>query len=395
MLRAAMPASRVLLVAASLLTMAFQPACTGTNSTPSSESSDTPRVVRAPFGSIPDGTAVEVFTITNTAGLEVRAMTYGGIIVSLKVPDRRGQLDDIVLGYDTAAEYVTNKPTYFGAIVGRYANRIAKGRFTLEGRTYQLATNDGPNHLHGGKKGFDAMVWRGEPFQDDRGAGVVFTYTSRDGEEGYPGTLTARVTYTLTDKNELIFDFNGTTDAPTIVNLAQHAYFNLAGQGTRDVLDHELQLFADRYTPVDETLIPTGELAPVAGTPFDFTNPTKIGARIDQDDIQLRRGRGYDHNWVLTRSGEGAQPAAKVVERSTGRTMQVATTEPGLQFYAGNFLDGGNVGKQGRAYRRRFGLCLETQHFPDSPNKPNFPSTTLRPGEEYRSRTVLTFGTEP
>ena len=321
-------------------------------------------------------------------------MTYGAIILSLRVPDRQGQLDDVVLGYDTAAEYVTNKTTYFGAVVGRYANRIANGRFTLDGRPYQLATNDGPNHLHGGKKGFDAVIWRGEPFQDDRGVGVVFTYVSRDGEEGYPGTLTTRVTYTLTDKNELMFDFHATTDAPTIVNLAQHSYFNLAGQGARDVLDHELQILADRYTPVDETLIPTGELATVDGTPFDFTRPTKIGARIDQDHVQLRRGRGYDHNWVLTRSGEGLQPAAKVIERSTGRTMEIATTEPGLQFYSGNFLDGGNVGKQRRAYRHRYGFCLETQHYPDSPNKPNFPSTVLRPGQEYRSRTVLTFRTE-
>lgn len=350
--------------------------------------------MRAPFESVPDGSRVELFTFRNAGGVEVRAMTYGAIILSLRVPDRRGQLDDVVLGYDTAAEYVTNKTTYFGAVVGRYANRIAKGRFTLDGRTYQLATNDGPNHLHGGKKGFDAMVWRGEPFRDDRGAGVVFTYVSRDGEEGYPGTLTARVTYTLTDKNELIFDFHATTDAPTIVNLAQHSYFNLAGQGARDVLDHELQLFADRYTPVDETLIPTGELATVDGTPFDFRRATKIGARIDQEHVQLRRGRGYDHNWVLTRSGEGLQPAAKVIERSTGRTMEIATTEPGIQFYSGNFLDGGNIGKQGRPYRHRYGFCLETQHYPDSPNKPQFPSTVLRPGQEYRSRTVLTFGTE-
>ena len=388
--------------AASVVIMLAHTACTSQEAAPA-RSSNSPRVTRAPFGTIPGGTAVELFTFSNAAGLEVRAMTYGAIIVSLRTPDRRGQLDDVVLGYDTAAEYVTSKTTYFGAVVGRYANRIAKGRFTLDGRTYPLATNDGPNHLHGGKKGFDTAIWRGEPFQDDRGVGVAFTYLSPDGEEGYPGTLTTRVTYILTDTNELIFDFHAITDAPTIVNLAQHSYFNLAGHGARDVLDHELQLFADRYTPVDETLIPTGELATVDGTPFDFRRPTMIGARIGEAHVQLRRGRGYDHNWVLTRSGPstslrasgGLQPAAKVIERSTGRTMEIATTEPGVQFYSGNFLDGGTVGKQGRAYRHRYGFCLETQHYPDSPNKPQFPSTALRPGQEYRSRTVLTFGTEP
>jgi aldose 1-epimerase len=394
MLRAAMPAPRALVFAA-LLIMASQPACTSQGPASSTAPPSRASVTLAPFGALPDGRRVEVFTFKNAAGIEVRAMTYGAIILSLRVPDRRGQLDDIVLGYDTAAEYVTNKTTYFGAAVGRYANRIARGRFALDGHTYQLATNDGPNHLHGGKKGFNAVMWRGEPFEDTRGTGVVFTYTSRDGEEGYPGTLNARVTYTLTDKNELIFDFHATTDAPTVVNLAQHSYFNLAGHGTREVLDHELELVADRYTPVDDTLIPTGELASVDGTPFDFRRSTRIGARISDDHVQLRYGRGYDHNWVLTRPGEGLQPAAKVTERSTGRTMQIATTEPGLQFYAGNFLDGSNVGKAGRVYRHRTGFCLETQHYPDSPNKPHFPSTVLRPGHEYQSRTVLTFGTEP
>lgn len=397
MLRAAMPSVRAAVIAGSVVIIAFQPACRRDNPEPSAPApaSATAGVTGAPFGSLPDGTAVELFTLTNTHGFEVRAMTYGGIIVSLRTPDRRGQLDDIALGYDTAAEYVTNPRAYFGAIVGRYANRIAKGRFVLDGKTYQLATNNGANHLHGGKQGFDAVLWRGEPFDDDRGAGVVFAYTSRDGEEGYPGTLNARVTYTLTEKNELIFDFEATTDAPTIVNLSQHTYFNLAGHGARDVLDHELQLFADRYTPVDDTLIPNGELATVEGTPFDFRQPTRIGARIDQDDAQLRRGRGYDHTFVLTRPGKGLQPAAKVIERSTGRTMQVATTEPGVQLYTGNFLDGKSRGKQGRAYGHRYGFCLETQHFPDSPNKPQFPSTALRAGDTYRSRTVLTFGTEP
>ena len=351
-------------------------------------------VSRSPFGTLPDGSPIELFTFANAQGIEVRAMTYGGIIVSLRVPDRRGRLDDIVLGHDAAAPYVANNDPHFGAIVGRYANRIAKGRFALDGKTYQLSINNGPNHLHGGVKGFDNVLWRGEPVQEDRGAGVAFTYTSRDGEEGYPGTLTARVTYTLTQKNELIVDYHATTDAPTMINLSQHSYFNLAGQGARDVLDHELQLFADRFTPVDDALIPLGELAPVEGTPFDFRKPTTIGARIDRDHVQIRRGRGYDHNFVLTRAADGLQRAARVVERSSGRTMEVATTEPGVQLYTGNFLDGAITGKQGRVYQRRFGFCLETQHFPDSPNKPSFPSTVLRPGAEYRSRTVFTFATE-
>jgi aldose 1-epimerase len=404
MLRAAMSRPRALVILVSLLIMGSQPGCNQSTPTPESTGpagAEAPaakpasRVARAAFGTLPDGTAVELFTVTNAKGIEVRAMTHGAIIVSLRVPDRQGQLDDIALGYDTAAEYVTNKTTYFGAVVGRYANRIARGRFTLDGKDVQLTVNDGKNHLHGGKKGFDAVSWRGEPFDDQRGAGVVFTYTSKDGEEGYPGTLTARVTYTLTDKNELIFDYHATTDAPTVVNLSQHTYFNLAGQGAREILEHDLQLFADRYTPVDDTLIPTGELAPVEGSPFDFRKPTAIGARIGQDNVQLKRGRGYDHNWVLTRSGEGLQPAAKLSERTTGRSMTIATTEPGIQFYSGNFLDGSNTGKQGRVYKHRVGLCLETQHFPDSPNKPTFPSTTLKPGAEYQSRTVLTFGTEP
>jgi aldose 1-epimerase len=386
--------SRAFAVAVALIIMSSDSVWSRQRAASSTPRSAAPRATRAPFGTLPDGTAVEIFTLTNAAGIEVRAMTYGAIIVSLHVPDRRGQLDDVVLGYDTAAEYVTNKRTYFGAVVGRYANRIAKGRFTIDGRAYQLATNDGPNHLHGGNKGFDAVVWRGEPSQTDHGAAVAFTYTSRGGEEGYPGTLNVRVTYTLTDRNELIFEYHATTDAPTVVNLSQHSYFNLAGRGARDVLDHELQILADRYTPVDDTLIPTGELAAVEGTPFDFRRATRIGARIGDDHVQLRRGRGYDHNWVLTRSGGGLQPAALVVERSTGRRVQIATTEPGIQFYSGNFLDGSITGKQGRVYAHRSGFCLETQHFPDSPNEPQFPSTVLRPGQEYRSRTVLTFATE-
>jgi aldose 1-epimerase len=345
-------------------------------------------VTRTPFGNLPDGAPVELFIITNARGLEVRAMTYGGTIVSLRVPDRQGRLDDIVLGYDTAAEYARSNSPYFGAIVGRYGNRIAKGQFTLDGVLYKLATNNGPNHLHGGVKGFDKVLWRGEPQQD----GVAFSYSSADREEGYPGTLTARVSYRLTERNELTIEYEATTDRATVVNLTQHSYFNLAGQGTRDILEHRLQLDADRYTPVDATLIPTGEIAPSAGTPFDFRQPTPIGERINADHPQVKIGGGYDHNFVLPAAPDGIRHAARVVEPSTGRTLDVATSEPGLQFYSGNFLDGTITGKQGRVYHKRYGFCLETQHFPDSPNRPTFPSTVLRPGDTYRSKTVFTFG---
>jgi aldose 1-epimerase len=367
-----------------------QPACSATD-TPAAGPATAPpvRVTRAALGALPDQTPVEVFTLTNRQGMEVRAMTYGGIILSLRVPDRAGTLGDVVLGYDAAADYAKNNSPYFGAIIGRYGNRIAKGRFVLDGATYTLATNNGPNHLHGGVKGFDKVVWTGEPRSD----GVTFTYTSRDGEEGYPGTLNVRVTYSLNDRNELGVDYEATTDKPTVVNLTQHSYFNLAGQGTRDVLDHRLQIDADRYTPVDATLIPTGALAPVEGTPFDFRQPVAIGAHIADDHPQLKNGLGYDHNFVLNRSGDGMLHAARVVEPATGRTLDIATTEPGIQFYSGNFLDGTITGKQGRVYQKRFGFCLETQHFPDSPNQPAFPPTVLRPGQTYTSRTVFTFGT--
>ena len=346
-------------------------------------------VTRAPFGKLPDGTAVESFTLRNARGMEVRAITYGAIIVSLRVPDRAGKFDDVVLGHDDLAGYLA-KPSYFGAVVGRYGNRIAKGRFTLDGKTYTLATNNGPNHLHGGVKGFDKVVWKGEPASAG-GASVTFSYTSRDGEEGYPGTLSARVTYTLTDKDELRFQYAATTDKATPVNLTQHSYFNLAGAG-HDILGHELTIDADRFTPVDATLIPTGKLAPVSGTPFDFRKPTAIGARIGQDDEQLRFGGGYDHNYVLNRTGDGLVHAVRLVDPSSGRTLDIQTTEPGVQFYSGNFLDGTVKGKGGVVYAHRSGLCLETQHFPDSPNQPAFPSTIVRPGKEYRSETVLTFG---
>src|SRR6266851_2159655 len=296
-------------------------------------------VTRGSFGHLPDGRAVELFTLRNARGVEVRAINYGGIIVSLKVPDRKGRLDDIVLGYDEVEGYLRN-PAYFGAIVGRYANRIAKGRFEINGRVFQLLTNEGPNHLHGGPRGFDKMIWSAEKLKTKDGVGVMFTRTSPDGEEGYPGRLDARATYTLNDRNELVFEYFATTDQPTPVNLTQHSYFNLAGDGRRDVLGHELVIEADRFTPVDSGLIPMGELRLVAGTPMDFRNSTAIGARIAQDDVQLRHGRGYDHNFVLTRNGDGSSRAVRVLEPTTGRTLEILTTEPGVQFYSGNLLDG-------------------------------------------------------
>ncbi len=354
-------------------------------------------VTQEPFGVMPDGDSVQVFTLTNAHGVQARVITYGAILQSLKVPDRSGALGDVVLGFDDLAGYLGETP-YFGALIGRYGNRIGGARFELDGASYVLAANNGPNHLHGGVRGFDKVLWDAEPVQSGSGAGVVFRRTSPAGEEGYPGALTVQVTYTLTDADELVFDYLASTDAPTPVNLTQHSYFNLAGDGSGDVLEHLLTLNASRYTPVDAGLIPTGELAPVEGTPFDFRVPRAIGERIGADDEQIRRGGGYDHNFVLDRGEAGADQmvlAARVEEPTTGRSMEVHTTEPGVQFYSGNFLDGTLTGKGGVVYRRRYGFCLETQHFPDSPNKPGFPSTILRPGEEYRTRTVLEFGVLP
>jgi aldose 1-epimerase len=351
------------------------------------------RVARAPFGETPGGRRVDAYTVTNACGLELRAITYGGAIVSLRTPDRAGRLADVVLGFDSLEGYLTDSP-YFGAIVGRYGNRIAAGRFTLDGTTYQLATNDGAHHLHGGRRGFDKVVWNAEPFDGPGSAGIVLTHTSPNGDEGYPGALTVRVTYALTNRDELVVDYHATTDLPTHVNLSQHTYFNLAGAGARDVLAHELTIKAARYTPVDVTLIPTGEIAPVADTPLDFRAPTTLGARIDDRHEQLVNGRGYDHNFVIDRPDAGLTHAVRVAEPGSGRVLDVHTTEPGVQLYSGNFLGHAAAavrGKAGRAYGARSGFCLETQHFPDSPNKSHFPPTVLRPSEEYRSRTVFSF----
>jgi aldose 1-epimerase len=350
-------------------------------------------LTRAPFGATPDGQPIELITLTNANGMEVRAMTYGGIILSIKVPDRTGTIADVVLGHDDAAGYFDNAP-YFGAIVGRYGNRIARGTFALDGTTYTLATNNGDNHLHGGKTGWDKAMWHAATFDDQRSVGVTLAHSSADGDEGYPGRVDATVTYTLSDANELRVDYGATTDKPTPINLTQHTYFNLATAGAGTVLNHQLMINADRYTPVDDGLIPTGELAGVEETPFDFRQATAIGARIDQKNTQLERGRGYDHNFVLNRSTEGLGLAARVVEPNTGRTLEVLTTEPGVQFYSGNFLDGTIAGKGGVKYPRRGGFCLETQHFPDSPNHPNFPSTVLRPGQTYKTSTVFRFGVQ-
>lgn len=374
----------------------------GAGCTPAStvSSTATPRsaastVTRAPFGTTTDGKPVEIFTLTNSHGIEVRATNYGGIIVSLRTPDRTGSFDDIALGYDSLSGYLRDTP-YFGAIVGRVGNRIARGAFTLDGVTYHLAINNGVNSLHGGLRGFDKVVWTAEPFHNSSGVGISLAYTSADMEEGYPGALSAKVTYTLTDNDQLVVDYQATTTKATPVNLTQHSYWNLAGDGKRDILGHVVMINADGMTPVDTTLIPTGEIAPVAGTPFDFRTPTAIGARIDQrQNQQIRFGGGYDHNWVLNRGGAAADSlvhAVRVTEPTTGRTLDIYTTEPGVQFYTGNFLDGSITGKAGHIYHYRYGLALETQHFPDSPNHPNFPSSILRPGQQYHTRTVFAFG---
>jgi aldose 1-epimerase len=344
-------------------------------------------IEKAPFGRAPDGTPVDLYTLRNARGVTVKVMTYGCLITEIHTPDRNGRLGDIVLGFDNLDSYLKGHP-YFGCVVGRYANRIANARFTLDGRTYTLAANDGPHALHGGRKGFDKVVWAAEPLTVPGGVAVRFSYTSPDGEEGYPGNLKVRVTYTLTDDNELRMDYEAVTDKPTVINLTNHTYWNLAGGS--DIYGHELTLHADHYTPVDATLIPTGEIAPVAGTPMDFTRPKPIGRDLKQ---LTNKPQGYDHNFVLRGGGGKLAPCATVYEPRTGRVLEVWTDQPGVQFYSGNFLDGTLTGKGGQVYRQHHGFCLETQHFPDSPNKPQFPSVVLRPGQVYRTTTVHKFGT--
>jgi len=348
-------------------------------------------VSRADFGRTHDGRPVSIYTLTNRRGAEARIITYGGAVVSLKTPDRRGRFDDVVLGFDTVEGYEKQNNSYIGALIGRYGNRIARGRFTLDGVQYQLATNNPPNHLHGGVRGFDKVIWNARPLTTSAGPALELKYLSHDGEEGYPGNLSVRVVYTLTDNDELRLDYEATTDKETIVNLTQHNYYNLAGEGSGDILRHQLQVNATRFTPTDATAIPTGEFREVRGTPFDFTSPAEIGARIGDDDEQLKFGKGYDHNFVIDGRAGRLRQAATVYEPTTGRVMEVWTTEPGLQFYSGNFLDGKGGGKNGHSYTRRSAFCLETQHFPDSPNHANFPSTVLRPGGRFRSTTIYRF----
>jgi aldose 1-epimerase len=349
------------------------------------------KVEKSTFGKMPDGTVIDVYTLTNSHGMKVKVIPYGTIITELHVPDKDGKSADVVLGFDDLKSYLDGHP-FFGATAGRVANRIAKGKFTLDGKEYKLATNNGPNHLHGGVKGFDKKVWKAEPVQGNGGAGVRFSYHSPDGEEGYPGNLDATCTYTLTDKNELRVDFTARTDKATPVNLAHHGYFNLAGASSGDILGHEMMIAADSYTPTDATLIPTGKIEPVKGTPFDFTKPKAIGkdiAEVKGDPV------GYDQNFVL-RDGKNKElhVAAKVREPKSGRVMEVTTTEPGVQFYTGNFLDGSNKGKGGTVYKKHQGFCLECQHFPDSVNHPEFPSVILKPGETYKQTTIYRFSTE-
>ena len=341
---------------------------------------------------VSDFDKIKLYTFTNKSGIKIKITNYGAIVTALLVPDRNGKLGDITLGYDSVEGYINavDKP-YFGAIVGRYGNRIANGEFTIDGETYSLATNNGPNHLHGGVIGFDKVVWDAKLVGGEGWSGLELSYLAKDKEEGYPGNLSIKVTYKLTDDNELIVDYLATTDKATPVNLTQHSYFNLKGEGQGDILDHELMINATKYTPIDSTSIPTGELEAVSGTPFDFTKAKAIGRDIGQKNEQLEFGMGFDHNFVLDRNGDDLSLAARVHEPTTGRVMEIRTTEPGIQFYCGNFLDGRLKGKSGQPYVHRGGFCLETQHYPDSPNQLNFPSTILKPGEEYRTTTVFKF----
>lgn len=346
------------------------------------------------WGEAPSGERVQLYRLENASGAAVRVTTWGGTLVSIEVPDKSGKLGDVLLGFDSLEGYLGEHP-YFGTLVGRYGNRIAGGMFELDGKVYTLAVNNGPNALHGGIHGFDKRVWTGAPFQSADGVGLTLRYISPDGEEGYPGTLAVEVRYTWTDRNVLRIDYEATTDKPTVLNLTNHAYFNLKDAGASSVGEHSIQVDADHYNPVDETLIPASGPAPVEGTPLDFRQPHKIGERIDADHQQIRFGGGYDHNFIIRRqTADGLERAARVAEPASGRILEAWTTEPAVQFYTGNFLDGTVKGKQGRAYQRRSAFCLETQHYPDSPNQPAFPSTALYPGDTYRSTTEYRFSVE-
>ncbi len=347
------------------------------------------RIDKRAFGKLEDGTPVDFYTLKNRKGLQVEITNFGGAVVSIRTPDRRGRMGDIALGYDDLRGYLADT-AYFGALIGRYANRIAGGKFTLNGVEYQLAQNNGVNHLHGGVRGFNKVVWQAREVDHADGVALELTYLSKDNEERYPGNLTVTATYVLSHANELRVEYTAMTDKETVVNLTHHSYFNLAGAGAGDVLRHEVKINADRFTPVDETLIPTGELRAVKGTPFDFNRATAIGSRINQADEQLVLGKGYDHNFVLNKKGQELSLAASVYEPASGREMEMWTTEPGMQLYTGNFLDKVR-GKAGKVYNRRGGFCLEAQHFPDSPNQPAFPVTVLKPGERYTQTTVYKF----
>lgn len=344
-----------------------------------------------PWGTTKNGEKVTLYTLSNGRGMEAKIIDYGGTIVSLTAPDREGKFADVVLGFDTLQDYETRSP-FFGCVAGRYANRIGKGKFTLDGKEYTLAVNNGANHLHGGKVGFDKKVWKSRAITKSNGAGVEMTYTSPDGEEGYPGKLTCKMTYVLTSDNALEIEYEASTDAPTVVNLTNHSYFNLAGEGSGSIVNHVVTINADQFTPTDEGLIPTGEKQSVAGTPLDFTSPQSIGARIGSSAAPIRYGQGYDHNFVL--NGSGLKTAARVKEPNSGRVLEVLTTEPGVQFYTGNHMKRLAGAKNGHTYDFRHGFCFETQHFPDSPNKPAFPSTVLRPGDSYQHTCIYKFRSE-
>jgi aldose 1-epimerase len=350
-------------------------------------------IVKTIYGTTKDGKAVEKYTLKNANGMEIDIITYGGIITRWTAPDKEGVYKDIVLGYNTLEEYEASNP-YFGALIGRYGNRIAKGKFSLNGTDYQLTVNDGENHLHGGKIGFDKVVWKAKENTLDKGVGLMLSYLSKDGEEGYPGNLTSVVKYTLTDDNVLEVDYQATTDQETIVNLTQHSYFNLTGDFNQTILDHEIVINADQYLPVDNTLIPTGELKEVNDTPFDFRTAKSISQDINTTDDQLTKGKGYDHCWVLNDQDKGMREIASAYEPQSGRLLEISSDEPGIQFYTGNFLDGTLPSKTGGTYANRTGFCLETQHYPDSPNQPDFPSVVLKPGETYTTKTVFKFSTK-